>query len=82
MSVLLGMLGALIGAGLFISGVLVGRGLFPAAPTPEAAIEPAEEQAEREAERERLRQDQAAFHELLGYNAAVAYGLGAAPGKD
>ncbi len=81
MSVLLGLLGAVLGAGLFISGVLFGRGLFPARPAAPPA-ETEEERASIEAQRERLRQDQAAFHELLGYNAAVAYGLEAAPGKD
>jgi hypothetical protein len=82
--ILLGMVGMLLGIAIFYAGYRMG--LESRAPTKVVAqelVEPDEaEAAELEAARERLRQDQAAFHDLLGYNADVAYGVKAMPHKE
>jgi len=78
--VLLGLLGAAIGAAFFIAGfqlgkknaVVVERRDFTADERDAAAVEE---------ERERLREEQRAFHDLLGYNADVAYGRKKMDGK-
>ena len=36
----------------------------------------------KEKERERLKEDQAAFHQMMGYSADVAYGRKKTPGKE
>lgn len=80
-SILLGLLGAALGAVFFIAGFLFGRKTAaihtaPAAPQ----YEPTEaDLAEIEKQRDRLRQDQEAFHDLMGYSADVAYGVKAMP---
>ena len=82
--ILLGMVGMLIGIAIFYAGYRMG--LESREPTKGVAQEPVEpdeaEAAELEAARERLRQDQAAFHELIGYSADVAYGLKTMPHKE
>lgn len=74
---LLGLLGAALGAVFFIAGFTVGRKSV----APPRPVENREERDE-ETERERLREEQRAFHDLLGYNADVAYGRKVMPGKE
>lgn len=82
-SILLGLVGALIGVGLFVGGFFIGYWEKSEAyepedvqPIREEPEPPTEEEKIRIAdERERLREDQQAFHELMGYNADVAYGV-------
>lgn len=82
-SILLGLLGAALGAAFFIAGFLFGRKTAPVKNAEPQAVEkyvPSEaDLAEVEKQRERLRQDQQAFHELMGYSADVAYGVKAMP---
>lgn len=85
--VLLGLLGAALGLAFFACGFYFGR---KSAGAPKAAeitgaikLEPtAEEKAQIEEERERLRSEQNAFHNLLGYNASVAYGVSKMSGEE
>lgn len=81
-SVLLGLLGAALGAVFFTAGFLLGRRSVPAYAPPEKRQPSEKELAEIEEERERLKEDQAAFHELMGYSADVAYGRKKMPGKE
>lgn len=75
--ILLGLIGMLIGIAIFYAGFRMGQ--ESRAPEKAAArelVEPSEEEALRiSEERERLRMEQRAFHDLLGYNADVAYGI-------
>lgn len=75
--IFLGLLGVVIGAGIFIAGFVLGRkSVIP--PTPPAApahTYTAAEEAEMLKERERLREEQDAFHQLLSYNRNLAYGI-------
>ena len=84
-SVLLGLLGAALGAVFFMVGFWFGA-KSSKVQIQSAALalnEPSEaEQAEIEKMRDRLRQEQEAFHDLLGYNADVAYGRVKMPGKE
>ena len=86
MEILLGLLGAALGLAFFASGFYFGKksaapkaveftGAIKAQPTEE-------EEAAIEKERERLRSEQNAFHDLLGYNADVAYGRAKMSGKE
>ena len=86
--VLLGLLGAALGLAFFACGFYFGRKVqsvparaeeFTGAIMPEPT---AEEKAKIEEERDRLRSEQNAFHDLLGYNADVAYGRVKMPGKE
>jgi len=85
--VLLGLLGAALGLAFFACGFYFGR---KSATVPKAAeftsanlSEPtAEEKAAIEKERDRLRSEQNAFHNLLGYNASVAYGVSKMTGEE
>ena len=84
-SILLGLLGAALGAGFFIAGFMFGRKSIVTSKVPlqMSLNEPSEaEQAEIEKERERLKEDQAAFHQMMGYSADVAYGRKKMPGKE
>ena len=80
----LGALGFIFAWAIFYLGYRAG--LASRAPTKVSAIEiepPTDEElSQLEAEREKLRQDQAAFHDLMGYNADVAYGRQKMPGKE
>lgn len=86
--VLLGLLGAALGLAFFACGFYFGRKAVQVVPREEeftGAIMPeptAEEKAKIEEERDRLRSEQNAFHDLLGYNADVAYGRVKMPGKE
>lgn len=67
---LFGLLGFVLALGIFMLGFFVGR------KSAASAVARADmEQAEAMQERERLKQDQAAFRVLTGYNADIAYGL-------
>lgn len=74
METILGMLGALVGIGIFVFGFWLGKEMNkpkkvdPAQPTDE-------ELAQIQEERRRLIQDQEAFRELMNYNVDVAYGV-------
>ena len=74
METILGMLGALVGIGIFVFGFWLGKAMNkpkkvdPAQPTDE-------ELAQIQEERRRLIQDQEAFRELMNYNVDVAYGV-------
>ena len=73
-----GLLGAAIGAGLFILGFEYGKRSVAAAPPPPAApVHIATEDEERKLQeaREKLREEQNAFHSLLNYNANMAYNI-------
>lgn len=85
--VLLGLLGAALGLAFFACGFYFGRkstGAPKAAEITGAIMsEPTEEEkAAIEEARDRLRSEQNAFHDLLGYNADVAYGRVKMPGKE
>ena len=75
--ILLGMIGMLIGIAVFYAGFRMGlESRAPEKVVAQELVEPSEEEALRiSEERERLRMEQQAFHDLLGYNADVAYGL-------
>ncbi|MBQ2640862.1 MAG: hypothetical protein IJG15_02565 [Lachnospiraceae bacterium] len=85
--VFLGLLGAAMGLAFFIAGFLFGKHFWMfqedrEAPAERKEYEPTpEDLAEIEKQRERLRQDQAAFHDLMGYSADVAYGRKQMPGE-
>lgn len=86
--VLLGLLGAALGLAFFACGFYFGRKAIQVVPRAEEFTganlsEPTEEEkAAIEEERDRLRSEQNAFHDLLGYNADVAYGRVKMPGKE
>ena len=86
--VLLGLLGAALGLAFFACGFYFGWKVraVPKAEEHTGAIKPPEpteaEKAAIEEERDRLRAEQNAFHDLLGYNADVAYGRARMPGKE
>lgn len=84
--VLLGLLGAALGLAFFACGFYFGRkSAIPKAEEFTGAIksEPTEEEkAEIEKERARLKSEQNAFHNLLGYSADVAYGVSRMPGEE
>ena len=71
---IVGMLGALVGIGIFVFGFWLGKEMNqskkvdPAQPTDD-------ELAQIQEERRRLIQDQEAFRELMNYNVDVAYGV-------
>lgn len=76
MEAIMGMLGALIGIGLFIFGFWFGKTVFEAKQPKEVSSEATEEEmAQIREEREKLIADQKAFRELMSYNPDMAYGL-------
>lgn len=81
---LYGLLGAAMGLAFFAVGFWFGRKSAGGGKTTGAdEYQPTEEEkAAIEAERDRLRSEQNAFHDLLGYNADVAYGRVRMPGKE
>ena len=83
-SILLGLLGAALGAAFFIAGFLFGRktAAIHTAPAEMTYIPTEEEKAEIEKQRERLRAEQDAFHKQMSYSADVAYGRTVMPGSD
>ena len=85
-SILLGLLGAALGAAFFMAGFWFGAKGTAKVQSQSATLALSEqseaERAEIEKMRDRLRQEQEAFHNLLGYNADVAYGVQKMPGAD
>lgn len=83
-NVLFGMLGAVLGVVLFMCGFYAGAKVAepPRVEAPQKLAPSAEETAQLEKERERLRAEQRAFHDLIGYSADVAYGRTAMPGEE
>lgn len=71
---IIGMIGALVGIGIFCFGFWLGKEL-----TQPKKVDPSqptdEELAQIKEERRRLIQDQEAFRELMNYNVDVAYGV-------
>jgi len=87
MELLLGLLGAALGLAFFAAGFWFGRksAVVPKAAELTGAIMPEptdEEKAAIEKERDRLRSEQNAFHNLLGYSANVAYGVTKMSGEE
>jgi len=76
MEVISGLIGALVGIGLFIFGFWFGKTVFetkmPGSTLSEATEE---EMAQIREEREKLIADQKAFRELMAYNPDMAYGM-------
>ena len=81
METFLGLLGAFIGAAIFVCGYVLGKNTKE---DEEIGTYEATEEEMREIreERERLIEDQKAFRELMNYNADMAYGITANPLKD
>lgn len=80
-SILLGLLGAALGAAFFIAGFLFGRKTAAIHTAPAEYVPSEAEQAEIEKQRERLRAEQDAFHKQMSYSADVAYGRTVMPGE-
>lgn len=76
MTVLIGMLGAMVGIALFVLGVFFGKAIYSPAQKKEAVTEnlSEEELVAIQEERKRLIEEQRAFRELVNYNAEMAYG--------
>lgn len=72
MEIVIGLLGAVLGVGLFIAGFFTCKSVY----APKKVTVSDKEIAEAELEREKLIQDQAAFKDLLGYNTDIAYQMG------
>lgn len=81
---LCGLLGAALGLAFFAAGFCFGRKSVGSGKITGAdKYQPTEDElAEQEKVRERLRQEQEAFHDLVGYSADVAYGITKMPGKE
>ena len=79
MNAVIGMLGALVGIGLFMFGFLFGKTGYQTKPTVVPDTSTDEEKAAIREEREKLIQDQKAFRELMSYNSDMAYGLADRP---
>ena len=74
METILGMLGALVGIGIFVFGFWLGKEMNK--PKKVDPTQPTDEElAQIQEERRRLIQDQEAFRELMNYNVDVAYGV-------
>ena len=79
MEMVIGMLGALVGVGLFVLGFVLGKqSTEPKAQSTTVENTDEELTAIRD-ERERLIQEQKAFKELMNYNANMAYGITSNP---
>lgn len=73
---IIGMIGALVGVGLFVFGFFLGKELCH--PKKVDLSEPTEDELQQiQEERRRLIQDQEAFRELMNYNADIAYKVSA-----
>jgi len=79
MEIVIGMLGALVGVGLFIFGFHMGKELGSPKVRSSEAENTDEDMAKIREERDRLIQEQKAFRELMNYNSDTAYGLTADP---
>ena len=76
MGVVVGMLGVLLGIGLFLLGFFLGSKLTRPVEKQQAELTPEEVRAIRE-ERLRLIAEQDAFKDLMSYNVTTAYELSA-----
>lgn len=75
MEIIYGFLGFLLGAGVFLLGMYLGRQQTQA-PVKREEVDPTEEQMRRlEKERRALEEEQRAFRHLVGYSADIAYGV-------
>ena len=81
MATVFGLIGALLGIGIFMFGFWFGK--ETSQPKKADPMEPTEEEMkEIREERERLIADQKAFRELMNYNADMAYGITGNPLKE
>ncbi len=77
MSVIVGLLSAVLGVGLFLSGFWFGKVVFESKQPVVSVSEPSEEEMrEIREERERLIAEHNAFKDLMSYGAEQAYGSG------
>lgn len=74
MEAVFGMLGALVGIGLFLFGFWFGKTVNEPKEVEKVELTAEEEKAIHE-ERQRLIADQKAFRELMSYNPDMAYGM-------
>jgi len=75
MEFFIGMVGALLGVGLFVLGYFLGMGISK--PNKVDLTEPTDDELHQiQEERRRLIQEQEAFRELMNYNPDIAYGGG------
>ena len=73
MEFIFGLVGVLLGIGIFLLGFHVGKQTV--APVKLYAVLSNAEQARIEKERQEMLEDQKAFRQLVGYSADIAYGL-------
>ena len=74
MEIIIGMLGAFVGVGIFVFGFWLGKEMNK--PKKVDPSEPTEDELNRiQEERRRFLEDQEAFRNLMNYNADMAYGV-------
>ena len=74
MEMIIGMIGALVGVGLFVFGFFIGKEMGQ--PKMVDPSDPTDEEIHQiQEERKRLIEDQKAFRELMNYNPDIAYGV-------
>lgn len=74
METIFGLIGALVGIGIFMFGFWFGRETYK--PKKTETADPTEDELNRiQEERRRFLEDQQAFRELMNYNADMAYGV-------
>lgn len=74
METIFGLIGALVGIGIFMFGFWFGRETYK--PKKAETTDPTEDELNRiQEERRRFLEDQQAFRELMNYNADMAYGV-------
>ena len=74
METIFGLIGALVGIGIFMFGFWFGRETYK--PKKTETADPTEDELNRiQEERRRFIEDQQAFRELMNYNADMAYGV-------
>ena len=72
---LFGLLGFLLGAGIFYAGYRFGQRDIPTPPAAPAHTYTAAEEADLQKQREQLREEQDAFKQLMSYNMNLAYDI-------
>jgi len=75
MELLIGLIGALVGIGLFLAGFFVGKSQSTPWLSKDKAPVSDEELVKIQEERERMIADQQAFRKLMNYGVEQAYGL-------
>ena len=74
METIFGLIGALVGIGIFMFGFWFGRETYK--PKKTETADPTEDELNRiQEERRRFLEDQEAFRNLMNYNADMAYGV-------